>query len=176
MRQAAAPILLAVLAAAGCSSPPAPGPGTPVSPGASPGAVPAAAAACPAAITPRPLPGWARAGFTPAAAAMPYVLGAQGNIVAILWAPRDPLHAPPLPDRSNKILWVSRPGLQAPAPLLIRARLSGTSRTVTREVAGGPGPSIIDLPAAGCWFLDLSWSGHHDQLDLRYTAGPPSPH
>jgi hypothetical protein len=174
MRRAAALILLGVLAAAGCSAAQAPGPAKPpatvTGSAASPGAVPDVAGACPAAIMPRPLPAWARAGFTPPTVAMPYVLGAQGNIVAILWAERDALHAPPLPGRGNKILWVSRPVLPSPAALLIRATLNGTGRTVIREVNGGPGPSIIDLPAAGCWSLDLSWSGHHDHLELRYAA------
>jgi hypothetical protein len=174
MRQAAALILLTVLAAAGCTSPEAPGPARPpaaiTSSAASPGPVPQAAGACPAAITPRPLPTWARAGFTPPTVAMPYVMGAQGNIVAILWAEHDPLRAPPLPDRSNKILWVSRLGLQSTDSLQIRATLGGTGRTVTREVTGGPGPSIINLPTAGCWSLNLSWSGHQDHLELRYVA------
>ena len=99
---------------------------------------------------------------------MPYLMGAQGDIVAILWA--DPLHAPPLANRSNKILWVSRVDERLASPLWIRATLNGTGRTVTREVTGGPGPSIIDLPAAGCWSFGLSWSGHQDHLDLRYVA------
>jgi hypothetical protein len=80
------------------------------------------------------------------------------------------LHAPSLANRNNKILWVSRLSQQLPAPLVIRATLNGTGRTVTREVIGGPGPSIIDLPAPGCWTFDLNWSGHHDELDLRYVA------
>jgi hypothetical protein len=29
---------------------------------------------------------------------------------------------------------------------------------------------IIDLPAPGCWTLHLSWSGHTDELKLRYVA------
>jgi hypothetical protein len=37
-------------------------------------------------------------------------------------------------------------------------------------VPGGPGPSIINLPAPGCWTLHLSWSGHRDELKLRYVA------
>jgi hypothetical protein len=32
----------------------------------------------------------------------------RGDIVAILWADHNPLHAPPLPNVRNKILWVSR--------------------------------------------------------------------
>src|SRR5260370_1287410 len=55
-----------------------------------------------------PLPVWARSGFSPADMAMPHVMGEAGNIVAILWTPRNALHSPPLPDRSNQILRVSR--------------------------------------------------------------------
>src|SRR6266851_2804608 len=91
-------------------------------------------------------------------------------IVAVLWADRDPLRVPALADRQNKILWVSKVDVRAGAPLWIRATLNGTGRTVTRELAQGPGPSYVNLPAAGCWSLSLSWSGHHDQLELRYTA------
>jgi hypothetical protein len=48
-----------------------------------------------------PLPVWARSGFTPPDIAMPHVMGAAGNIVAILWATRNALHAPALPNRRN---------------------------------------------------------------------------
>jgi hypothetical protein len=101
---------------------------------------------------------------------MPHVMGEAGNIVAILWAARDALRSPPLPDRNNKILWVSRIPFVAPDPLIIRATLAGSTRTATVSVPGGPGPSIIDLPAPGCWTLHLSWSGHADELQLRYVA------
>jgi hypothetical protein len=164
MRRCAALVLLAILAGAGCSS------SHPSSPAVSLGAVPAATGSCPAAITPRSLPVWARSGFNPPTQPMPYVLGARGDIVAILWADHDALHAPSLANRGNKILWVSRLSQQLPAPLLIRATLNGTGRTVTREVIGGPGPSIIDLPAPGCWTFNVNWSGRHDELDLRYVA------
>jgi hypothetical protein len=117
-----------------------------------------------------PLPVWARSGFHPANLAMPHVMGEAGNIVAILWAPRDALHSPSLQDRSNKILWVSRIPLVAPEPLVIRATLANSTRTTTVSVLGGPGPSIINLPAPGCWTLHLSWSGHTDELKLRYVA------
>ena len=117
-----------------------------------------------------PLPAWARSGFSPADVAMPYVMGEAGTIVAILWAPRDALHSPPLPDRNNKILWVSSFPFVAPDPLIIRATLAGSTRTATVSVPGGPGPSIVDLPAPGCWTLHLSWSGHTDELRLRYVA------
>ena len=101
---------------------------------------------------------------------MPYVLGDRGDIVAILWADHNPLHVPPLAVRQNKILWVPRVVSGTFTPLRIRATLDGTNQTVTRQVAGGPGPSIIDLPVAGCWPLNLTWSGHQDHLALRYSA------
>jgi hypothetical protein len=50
---------------------------------------------------------------------------------------------------------------------MVGARSVG--KPVTRVVDGGPGPSIIDLPAAGCWRLDLKWAGHADTLDVRYA-------
>jgi hypothetical protein len=101
---------------------------------------------------------------------MPHVMGAHGNIVAILWARRDALHAPPLANRANKILWVSRLGVRPSAPLRIRATLNGTDRTAARELLNGPGPSYVNLPAAGCWTLNLSWSGHRDRVELSYAA------
>jgi len=99
---------------------------------------------------------------------MPYVLGDDRKIVAILWA--DPLHSPPLADRNNKILWVARVVPALSGPLIIQATLNGTGQTATREVTGGPGPSIINLPRAGCWSFNLSWAGSRDHLELRYVA------
>jgi hypothetical protein len=96
-----------------------------------------------------PLPVWARSGFHPANLAMPYVMGEAGNIVAILWAPRDALHSPPLQGRSNKILWASKIPLAAPYPLVINATLADSTRTATVSLPGVPGLSIIDLPAPG---------------------------
>ncbi len=98
---------------------------------------------------------------------MPHVMGAAGNIVAILWATRDALHAPPLPNPHNKILWVSR--FFSPGPMTIRATLAGSARTATVHLPNGPGPSYVNMPAPGCWTLHLTWSGHTDQLSLRYV-------
>jgi hypothetical protein len=113
-----------------------------------------------------PLPAWARSGFTPPDIAMPHVMGAAGNIVAILWATPNALHAPALPNTANKILWMSR---VSPGPMTIRAALAGSTRTATAYLPDGPGPSYVDMPAPGCWTLHLSWGGHTDQLSLRYV-------
>ena len=117
------------------------------------------------------LPVWARTGFSDARPRIAHTLGRAGRIVAILFG--DPLAAPPLERRANKILWVPRTPLTTPADLRISAqRMSGTKalgKPVSRRVEGGPGPSIIDLPRAGCWRLTLRWGSRHDQLDLAYA-------
>jgi hypothetical protein len=127
---------------------------------------PASANGCAGQPPVSPLPVWARAGFTPPEIAMPHVMGAAGNIVAILWATPNALHAPPLPNRANKILWVSR---VSSGPMTIQATLVGSTRTATMDLPNGPGPSYVDMPAPGCWRLHLSWAGHTDQLSLRYV-------
>ena len=128
------------------------------------------AAGCASSVKTGVLPTWAQGGFTPRTQAMPYVLGASGNIVGILFG--EPLRSPPrpAPGPSNKILWVSRVGTDGDA-LKIEARLGGSNVIATRTVAGGPGPSIIDLPGAGCWSFSLSWSGHLDRMSIPYHAG-----
>ena len=138
-----------------------------------PGSAQAAAssvAPCRAVVTHGVIPSWARAGFSDPRPRGAQVLGRAGRIDALLFG--DPLYVPPLVNRSNKILWVSRRPVGGTSTLRIAAqRMQGTRRIgapVARSVAGGPGPSIIDLPAAGCWRLSLSWSGQHDSVDLTY--------
>jgi hypothetical protein len=124
------------------------------------------------------VPPWARTGFSQAKPTMPYALGRSGNIVAILWASHNALVSPPLKDRNNKILWVARAPLSVDkvTTFYIRAqRMVGTHAVgtpVSRIVRGGPGPSIINLPAAGCWRLGLRWAGLSDSLDLQYAPNP----
>jgi hypothetical protein len=128
---------------------------------------------CSSAVRKETLPVWARAGFHPATQRVPYVLGRSGTIVAILFG--YPLTAPPPVTRNNKILWVSRTPVESLTRLRISAqRMAGTrplGKPVRRSVAGGPGPSIINLPAPGCWRLSLSWAGRDDTLDLQYRPG-----
>jgi len=132
---------------------------------------PLSASACRARAPVAVLPAWARAGFSDPRPRVAHVLGRSGAIAAILFG--RPLRSPPARDHSNKILWVSR---DAPVPgsdLRISAQRMDWARPVgppvARRVAGSPGPSIIDLPAAGCWRLTLHWSGRSDSLDLRYV-------
>ena len=119
------------------------------------------------------LPDWATGGFTDPHPRIPYVSGDRGDIVAILFA--QPLYSPPSEDHNNKILWVSRLPLDVGQSLTITARLVGgedtSLREVTRVVEGGPGPSIINLPAPGCWQMTLTWGTHTDTMSLAYLPG-----
>jgi hypothetical protein len=132
-----------------------------------------ATAPCRAAVARGLLPAWARGGFSESKPRIAHVLGRSRAILAILFG--NPLASPPATDHNNKILWVARKEF-AFGDLRIRARqMRGTTamgEPVERRVPGGPGPSIIDLPAAGCWRLMLTWKGGADTLDLRYTKPP----
>jgi hypothetical protein len=129
-----------------------------------------AATACTGAVSHAVIPAWARGGFSEPRPRVPHVLGRSGAIVAILFG--NPLASPPASDHNNKILWVAHRAV-AFGDMRIRAqRMQGRTpigTPVARSVAGGPGPSIIDLPAAGCWRLTLSWKHGIDTLDLHYA-------
>ncbi len=135
------------------------------------------ALSCAAAVKVAPLPSWARAGFTPPDQPVPQVLGLHGDILGVVFG--DPLRAPAVEGHGNKILWLARPvgeshatvvgGDQSP-DLKIHATLNGSALAVDRQVVGGPGPSIIDMPAAGCWTFALTWSAHHDSLAVPYSS------
>jgi hypothetical protein len=135
---------------------------------------PVTAAGCLAMFINGPLPVWARGGFHPPGQSIGHVMGVRGEIVAILWGgPKTSLFAPPRKGQeNNKILWVARLPLpvMSLAPMTIRATLNGTHVVASRVLPNGPGPSSVDLPAPGCWTLNLSWAGHHDQVDLWYTG------
>src|SRR5262249_56331919 len=97
-RVATALTAISVVAVTACSGAPRQPPAAQSSPALT---SPASAGGCARQPPVSPLPVWARAGFTPPDIAMPHVMGAAGNILAILWATPDALHAPALPDRAN---------------------------------------------------------------------------
>ncbi|WP_240670215.1 hypothetical protein [Actinoplanes solisilvae] len=114
------------------------------------------------------LPEWARGGFSWDGSGTKHVYGERGDIMAILFG--WPLTSPPAPDRGNKILWVSREPVGLGDQLKITAVLDGTDERAEQTVAGGPGPSLVDLPRAGCWHVTLAWSGRTDTMDLIYAG------
>jgi len=137
--------------------------------GPAPGAEDArpSAGACVSTVTRDALPTWARTGFSDDGSGVPHVFSERGDIIAVLFS--YPLMASTDPDITNKILWVSRLPQQPMHPLTIEATLDGTTTPVAREIGGGPGPSSVNLPGAGCWRLTLNWSGHSDAITLRFT-------
>lgn len=117
------------------------------------------------------LPAWARAGFSDPRPRIAHVVGRDGRIAAILFG--YPLLSPPARAHANKILWVAQATTQSSTLRISAQRMDGIhtlGRPVVRLVGGGPGPSIINLPAAGCWRFTLRWSGRTDSLDLDYGA------
>ena len=139
-------------------------------------AVPRATTPCDGALQRGVLPAWARTGFSQPRPRIAHALGRSGNVLAILFA--SPLHAPPARDRTNKILWVARKPADFGDMRIVAQRMRGAAsigKPVVRGVPGGPGPSIIDLPAAGCWRFTLTWKteggagSFRDALDLRYV-------
>jgi hypothetical protein len=135
--------------------------------GASPITPARPALSCTTAVKTGPLPVWARDGFTPPDQSVAHMTGSQGDIVGVLFGD---LHAPPLAGQGNKILWVARvAGGSGNPDLKIHATLNGSSVAVDRVVTGGPGPSTIDVPQAGCWTFTLSWSGHKEEIAVPYS-------
>lgn len=124
--------------------------------------------ACASAVIDGPLPEWARTGFTPPDQSIAHVLGENGDIAGVLFG--YPMQAPPGTERGNKILWVGRVLDDGPQDLLIHGT-SDSGATMDDSVAGGPGPSIIDVPSPGCWTFDLEWGSHADRVSVPY--GPP---
>jgi hypothetical protein len=129
-------------------------------------------AACRANVVTGVIPDWARAGFSEAQPRMPFEIGRSGMIAAIIFG--DPLAAPPRADHNNKILWVARHPSAAARLDISAQRMVGTAKVgdpVRQVVTGGPGPSIVNVPARGCWRLTLTWAAQTDSLDLEYISG-----
>jgi hypothetical protein len=122
---------------------------------------------CRSEVTRDALPVWARAGFSDDGSGVPHVFSEHSDLLAVLF--KYPPASSADPQDGTKILWVSRLPQEPMQPLVIEATLEGATTTLTREVPGGPGPSSIQLPTAGCWRLALSWSGHQDRMMLQFS-------
>lgn len=177
MRRVLASVLGIAIAAlaSGCSSsvPPAPVP-TPSSTGSTSSSSPPmqsppssddrALWTCPLPVN-VVLPTWARAGWSPPKQLVSHLIGTDQAIVAVPfgWPLRDPAHQPT--DHANKILWIATAD---GGPLHIVATEQATGETVIKELPNGPGPSIVDMPRAGCWRFALTWGKQRDEMFIRY--------
>jgi hypothetical protein len=87
----------------------------------------------------------------------------------------NPLRAGKPTNPANKILWVVASPRDG-SPLRVTGHPLGATAPVvsaTFPANSAPGeiyPSIINVPAPGCWHFNLSWNGHSDAVDLRYVS------
>lgn len=120
---------------------------------------PAGRSACAPLRTGTP-PTWARGGFH--GGYVPFARSRSGNVVAFVFGT---LSAPPAADHSNKVLWVVRG--ESAAKIDITAHQEDSGRVTTLQVPAGP--SYVNMPAPGCWQLDLRIGDRHDTIELRWT-------
>jgi hypothetical protein len=104
-----------------------------------------------------------------------WTLGANGAAVAYVLASRLVAGVSPRVDgSSNKVLWEAKDHPSGKG-VVVEGRPSGQSRpSVT--VAGGP--SITDVPTAGCWTFTLSWSSsgqHSSAISLDVLPAGTNP-
>jgi hypothetical protein len=108
-------------------------------------------------------PVWAQGGWSVAKGTpwpVRWALGTQGDTVAYLFATQLVAGGSPRADGSqNKVLWEAKDSPSG-ANVLVEGHPMGSSQPVV-TIAGGP--SISDLPTAGCWTFRLSWgsNGQH---------------
>lgn len=102
-------------------------------------------------------PVWAQGGWSVAKGTpwpVPWAFGTHNNAVAYLFAKQLVAGVSPRLDGSqNKVLWEVRDSPSG-ANVLVQGRPLGQLQPVV-TIAGGP--SITDVPTAGCWTFQLSW-------------------
>jgi hypothetical protein len=105
-------------------------------------------------------PLWAQGGWTHTKGTpwgVPWALGTQGSSVAYVFASQLVAGSSPRSDgTNNKILWESKDNPSGDG-VIVEGRPLGMSGPVVK-IAGGP--STVDVPAAGCWTFQLSWSAN----------------
>lgn len=100
---------------------------------------------------------------------VPYALSDPPTVAGFLYG--YPLRAGHPTDRNNKILWLVELPPRAGSLDVTAHLIDAASQTVRYSFAflsSGDVPSIVDVAQAGCWQIDLAWSGHHASLDLLY--------
>ncbi len=98
----------------------------------------------------------------------------EGNAVAFLFG--DPLRAGEPENPANKILWVVKEPRNG-SDLTITGRpvdadVDAPGVSQSQPADSGPGeiyPSIVNVPAAGCWRFTLEWNGNTSTIELPYT-------
>jgi hypothetical protein len=124
-------------------------------------------------------PVWAQGGWNHTKGTpwgVPWALGTQGSTVAYVFATQlVAVQSPRSDGTNNKILWESKDNPSGDG-VTVEGRPLGQTQPVVTIVGG---PSIVDVPAAGCWTFQLSWSanGQHTStinLEVLPAGTPPS--
>ena len=100
-------------------------------------------------------PRWAQGGWHVANAQrwpVPWAMASSGDALAFMWATQLVAGSSPRADgTNNKVLWVVN---GTPDRFVVEGRPLGKARP---EVTLPGGPSIVDVPSAGCWTFRLTW-------------------
>jgi hypothetical protein len=125
-------------------------------------------------------PVWAQGGWTHPKGtpwAVPWALGTQGNTVAYVWA--NPLVAglsTTAAGTGNKVNWESKDYPAGSSSMMVEGRPLGQTQPVVTIANGGP--SIVDVPTAGCWTFRLTWNAngqHSSTINLEYLPAVKLP-
>jgi hypothetical protein len=98
-------------------------------------------------------PVWAQRGFSIARGSpwVPWALGKPGDAIAYLFASQFVAEGRRPDGTQNKVLWVVRDGV-------VQSRVKGHPLGQSQPVVSiDGGPSIVDVPTAGCWTFQVSW-------------------
>jgi hypothetical protein len=123
-------------------------------------------------------PVWAQGGWNQPSApwGVPWAFGTGENTVAYVFATQLVAGVSPRVDgTNNKVLWEAKD--DPTETLVVEGRPLGQSQPVV-TIAGGP--SIVDVPTAGCWTFHLSWGpGGRQSSTINFQVLPagsaPSP-
>ena len=125
------------------------------------------------AIETGPIPKWIDdAGAHNNPSFLPYVIASPAKAAGFLFA--FPLRAGHPTDPANKILWVVGKPRNGFALEVSAHPLGAANPTIDQyfPANSGPGeiyPSIVDVPRAGCWHIDLKWNANEAAVDLGYV-------
>jgi hypothetical protein len=105
-----------------------------------------------------PIPTWANVGFSGSGTGLPWAAGTPSTAIAILFA-TELVALGQRPDgSSNKILWATETSTYQLRIVAHRADGTGSPVAINEPTTNGNQvPSIVDLPAAGCWTFHLTW-------------------
>jgi hypothetical protein len=114
-------------------------------------------------------PVWAQGGWNVTKGdpwSVPWALGTGGDAVAFLFARQLVAgQSPRLDGTNNKVLWVAN---GTPTNFVVDGLPPGGSNPV---VSVNGGPSIVDVPSAGCWTFRLQWGSpgatHSSTISLQ---------